>query len=393
MALIRNKWGRIAVVLWVLLAIGASTGAIVSPGRQHFQTTYRPASLKLLEGVSMYGDADPPFRAGPTFATLVTPLAMFPPALGNVLWTLLSLGLLVFAIQQLARWVLPGIECERALAVLFLLVLPAAIRGPWSSQAHTLTAALLFLGVVGIARGRWWQAALCLSLAAHVKLAPIAVGLVFVALRPRKLAFRYFVCFVLLGLTSFVVVGPAFAAAEHVQWIGYLQDSAGNRWVAFGDAWHLWELTPIPFNLTVYRVVQVLAGLGTLAWCWWLARRSDLTGTTLSLCLALVASYNLVFGPAVEFNQYVVIGPLVAWAVLKSFQEARPKGLILAAYTMSIIVGGGALERSLRAAVDTPWVTAFGTLGVMLFSVWIILHGRDHRLRESSADEGDAELT
>lgn len=367
----RDGATRAAVALWSALAVGTIARVVFAPLRQHFHV-FRDGALLWWDGVSMYDHQLVWFRHSPPFAVLIGPFAALPIWLGNILWNLLTIGLLVYSMLQLTRWVLPAAWTVRRRALLLILVLPGVIRGIWSSQAHGFSAAFLFLGLVGIARKRWWIAGLLFAAAFYIKVAPLAMALIFLATCVRRFTIPYLAGLIGLFLLPFLTQDPRFVLSEYGRWLHTLGSSSSERWPSIRDVWHLWELTGLPFSVLAYRIVQTVAGCATGMWCIWLTRRSTSESQVLTSCFAIGACYMLLFGPAVEYNQWVLVAPFLAWALLRSIERKSGRIVAIAAYAMTLILGAGPMERLLGGLTGSPWATASIVIGTLLFTGWLI---------------------
>ena len=90
----------------------------------------------------------------------------------------------------------------------------------------------------------------------------------------------------------------------------------------------------------------------------------------MTLILALGAAWLMIFGPAVEYNTYVVLAPMITWALMDALQADRGRLLIGAAFAMAMVLGAGAVE---RAWVDAcPLAYAVLPVGSCLFVLWLL---------------------
>ena len=381
-----RRWSRTAVVLWSLLALLSSVRVLVDPDRQHFRI-FHAAGIDWWSGASLFERADHLFRYSPAFAVLASPFALLPLGVSNILWNVVTLLLLSVAVIQLSHRVLPGTWTAKRRAQLLLLTLPGVIRGIWSSQSHGLTAVCLLFALVGITRRRWWLSSLLLAVAFHVKLAPLVLAMLLCVMWPWQLGPRYLICLIGLGLLPFLTQDPSFVTSQYVAWWDYLRESSDLRWVSNRDLWNLWESSGLPFSVPVYRGIQIAVGAATAAWCLWLSRSRLCERQQLTVCAAIGLAYMLVLGPAVEFQQYVIIAPFIGWAVLHDVERRGRSWPIIGIWFMTLIMGFGGAERLLGRVFGVAAVTQTVTLGTILFAVWLVAYAR------SGARQANGEIT
>ncbi|ANM29703.1 hypothetical protein ABI59_09110 [Acidobacteria bacterium Mor1] len=355
---------------WGLITLATCLKVIGSPHRQHF-TFFRAAALNWWDGVSLYIHDGGLFRYPPVFALLVSPFAILPQGVGNVLFILASMALWLLGVLALTHGVLPGRWTTERRAALVLLALPGVMRGVWSSQSHALSAACLFLALAALSRRRLMSAAALLAVAIHIKLAPVALAGVLVLIRPR-LALPAAAACALVGALPFLTAPPSFVVTEYVAWMSHLANSSAERWTSFRDAWHLWELSGLPFHLPSYRLCQVVAGLAVAVLCVAVERAGGCERRRLTFCAGVTFAYMLAFGPAVEFNQFVLLSPFLAWALLEPGLPRLERQFLGGIYLMTLVMGWGSVERALVRGSGWPLWAGASTLGVLLFAGWLI---------------------
>jgi len=364
---------RAARLLWLAFALALVVKTLAGPEIHTVFPKFAAGAQHWWAGHPLYADYPKlgPFRYSPTFSIAMTPFAPAGLGLGGVLWSLINVGAYMWGVQRLARDVLPGKWPPGRVGLLLALALPAAIRGFWNAQSHTLVAACLLLGTAAVVRRRWWLAAALLAATVYLKLAPLAVALLLVALVPASLGPRFLATLLLGGLLPFLTQSPAYVAEQYRAWFDYLVETGSTRWPNFRDARTLWEWAGVTTNLRAYAGLQALAGAMVLAWCWWQKRRSEAqVQTWVTLTLGAGIAYLLLFGPAVESAGYVMLAPLAAWAVLESLEARRGRLLAGATFVLSTVFTFGAAEGALAGAA--PVVTAALPAGTLLFVAWLL---------------------
>ena len=375
-----NRWLRRVLLLWVILFLTVGIKAAVSPRRHTVYPLLVGGARHWWAGQSLY-TYDPAvvdnyevYRYSPTCALAFSPLAPLPDRLGGVLWAFLNLGVLVWGLLRAARDVFPGEWPNRRKAWLLALVLVGAIRPAWNSQGNPLVAGILLLASSAVARRRWWTASALLAIPVFLKLAPIALALLFVAVWPRRLLGRFAMAMAAGAAVPFATRPAALVIAQHREWFASLAHSSVTRWPAFRDAWTLWELTGHPVHVRSYRLIQALAGLLTLAWCLRLRRLAPGERFLLTATLAMGTAYLMVFGPSVEYPTYVVLAPMVAWGVLTAFERRLGRAWAVLAYALTMVIGSEAVAHPLERRF--PMALGILPVGSLLFAAWLARHAR-----------------
>lgn len=367
-----------ATSLWITLIVATAIKAIAVPRKHTIYPLLVGGPRDWWAGIDLYDVHSSLFdiyRYSPTWAILFTPLGLLPDRLGGALWALLNLGLLAFALVVAAKDFLPGRWDASRLGWLGVLVAFGSIRSAWNAQSNPLVIALMLLGASAIARKRWWSASVLLALPVFMKLSPVVVAMLFVALWPKKLLPRFLAVMAIGALLPFLTAPPAYVFGQYQHWITGLSASSATRWPAFRDAWTLWELTGHTLHLPAYRMLQVGAGLAILGWCLRLRGDSREDRAALTATLAMGAAYLMVFGPAVEYPTYAVLSPMVAWSVVCAFERRTGRAWAVAAYALTVVVGSEAVEGPLLAW--TPIARAALPAGTLIFAGWLVRYVPD----------------
>jgi hypothetical protein len=246
---------------------------------------------------------------------------------------------------------------------------------------------LLLLGASALVRERWWTAAALLAAPVVLKLTPLPLVLLLVALWPRRLAGRI-LCLTAAGfLLPFLTRPPAVVCEQYRGWIAHLVEFSAWRWPGFRDGWTVWLVlrhvassgTGLPdlrqpVDAAWYPILEVLAGLAVLGVCLGLQRRRSSARVLATATLALGAGWLMLLGPAVEPPTYVFLAPFLTWAFLD--REAGPGGrlVILTAFVLVMVLGWSALTRPLWDRI--PWLAVSLPLGSAAFLAWAVGYAR-----------------
>ncbi len=198
----------------------------------HNQSLY--ASYTISEGLDGY-------RYSPTFAVAFTPFACLPGPLGPIAWSLVSIGLLGWAMHVLVRDVLPGCWPTQREAWFLVLVLIGSAVGIWSLQSNALVTALIVLGLAATLRQQWWRPPLFLAVPVFIKLWPMALVLLLIVYWPRQLLGRFAAVCLVLVLIPYLTRPPQIVAWQYREWYISLTGPLQARWPGYRDAWTMWE--------------------------------------------------------------------------------------------------------------------------------------------------------
>jgi hypothetical protein len=377
---------RVALTLWLVFGVAVSVRTVLRPGSHTVFPVLAASSQHWWADQPLYARYRPLdyFRYPPVFAVAFTPLSAAGLTAGGVLWNWLNLGVYGWGLWRLRRDVLPVTWAPGREALFLTVGLLGALRGLWNGQSNALAIGLLLLAAAAVARRRWWAAAGLLAAPVLVKLTPVVPALLLSALWPRKLLGRFLLALAAGLLLPFLTKAPDLVLHHYRDWLMHLLGSSGERWPGFRDAWTAWlavrnVLFREPLALTApiahplpYRALQVLSGLGVLAWCLWQRTRGLGSRQLLALTLAMGLTWLMLFGPAVEHATYVFLAPALAWAAAQrcDWRPARP--LAVASLGLVLVFGWGAMLRSFPAA--QPYLLAALPLGTALFAAWLCGH-------------------
>jgi hypothetical protein len=187
---------------------------------------------------------------------------------------------------------------------------------------------LLLGGTAAVQLGRWNLAAGCVALTVLFKIYPIALGLLFTLLFPRKFGTRFLLALLVGLVLPFVLQNPEYVARQYGHWWALMMaDNRHERPVSdlcSRDLWLLIRLAHIPMTFLGYRIIQlILAGVvGVLClagrWAGWPQ------GQLLTRSFSLGCCWMVLCGPATESCTYILVAPILAWAVLESLIDHRP---------------------------------------------------------------------
>jgi dolichol-phosphate mannosyltransferase len=323
------RWHRFTLWIGAAVLLIVCGRVLLAPRANGVYLIFANAGLSWREGEPLYPGVARPgvpdqFRYSPPIAALFAPFSLLPDPLGGCLWRFLNAAVYVAAFAWWRRAAAPGGDrlSPRALAALWWLLLPLSVGSLNSGQSNPLVTGLLLAAVAGVARQRWNLAAACITVAFLFKGYPLAVGLLLAAVYPRQFGPRLALA-LLAGLAlPFVLQRPDYVAQMYRGWaaaLGADDRTDGPLSHSYRDLWLLIRLSGLPVSRGFYFGVQLAAAAGAAALC--IAGRA--TGwpqrQLLTALLSLGICWMLLCGPATESNTYILLAPVLAWAVVEAW--------------------------------------------------------------------------
>jgi hypothetical protein len=408
---------RLALAAWLILGAAVSVRTLVRPSSHTVFPIFAASADHWWGNCSLY-ELYPGldrFRYPPFFALFVTPFSAMGLTAGGILWSWLSIAVLMTGLWQYMRDVIPSTWTRQRMAVFLLLGALGALRGLWNAQSNALITGFVLLGASALARAasgtggprlaggvirspgkpgakEWWLTAAYLAAAVCLKLTPLAPVLLLVALWPRPLVWRLLVVMATLSLLPFPTRPPDIVLDQYREWIDHLMDSGSVRWIGFRDGWTIWIVLQhlfggdsgalslhAPMDSSWYHRVQLVTAAATLGWCLWQRRRAvrpDLGSRWLvHVTLSMGLAWLMLFGPAVEHSTYVFLAPPLLWAMLERGAWPHGRLIICASFALIMVLGWGAVTRLLTP--DWPIVLTALPAGTALFALWLAGYARN----------------
>ena len=154
----------------------------------------------------------------PLIAALFMPFTALPGWSGALIWRLLDAAVFVGVICWWLRVGLHDQIPKSASWLVFLLLLPLSLGNFNNGQVNPLLIGLLMIAVLSAYSKRWTISAVCVGIAAYLKIYPIAVGLSTGSHLSRQLGWRLAVALIILGALPFVLQYPAYAFEQYRHW-------------------------------------------------------------------------------------------------------------------------------------------------------------------------------
>jgi hypothetical protein len=383
----RTSWELAALAVWGAILLGVSVRVFLAPESKTVYPIFSASGRFWWTGTELYEPYRPTnvqdgYRYSPVCAILFTPFAIFPDAIGGILWRLFSAAALVGALAWFARSVLttsltpnpsPGGRGENLLitcpsrnqfAGMLLLVIALLIQSVSNGQANLVVIAAMLGCVAAVREERWTLGSALLAVAFVFKLYPLALGMVLILLYPRQLWWRIpTAC--LAGLAApFLLQHPAYVLDQYAHWIELVRAedrSDINLDHMYRDLWLLIHLYGVPISRSGYVLIQIAGGALVAFESWRRQRAGWPTPALLTSTLALTTAWMMLLGPATESSSFALLAPSFAWSVVEAL-NTRPRtarhGLLwgtCAIFAIAVIVGGIFSDWRLHQAGVHAW--------------------------------------
>jgi hypothetical protein len=322
---------RVALGLWLVLATVVCLRAYTWPHRHSILPVYTTAAQNWLASNDMYAlqpGLPDLYRYSPTAAILLVPLTLLPDNLASLLWRVLNLAVFFWGVAWWCRAVVPRGDAfsRRHWAAFGIMLLPLSLESFNNGQINPIIVGLTLAGVAAVAGERWNMAAACAALTALLKIYPLAVGLLLALVYPRKFGPRFLVALTLGLAVPFLCQRFDYVIEEYRTWLQLLGGDDRSDWplrIAPQDLWLLFRMTQVPISTHGYLVLRLGLAAGVAAMCVvehhaGSGKRGALTVLSTQACL-----WMILCGPNSEPCTYILLAPVLAWAVVDAWQSCR----------------------------------------------------------------------
>lgn len=366
----RDRWLRLAIILWIILTVILTVKGIMQPTRRSVYGCFAAGARDFWSSQEHYGRDG--YYYGPTFALAFSPFAHLPDPMGATLWNWFNVAVFLYALQRFHREVLAPRWPKVTLGALLCVTIIGATRSLYSAQSNALLLALVLLAVVEIIHRRWWRVALCLALPVHIKIWPLAIAALLLLRYPRELVLRWSAFVAILAAAPLLTHPPVYVVKYYGMWQSCLAERQmeAQRWPGYRDAWTLWETTVGPIDKHIYTAVQLGAAALLAGWCLFAKFKRYDERTVLWMTVNLWTVWQMFLGPGSERLTVIIVAPCAAWLLLKSYHERRGRLLATVSASLIFIVGTGEVER--RLLLLTPWADAAFPLGILMLAVALV---------------------
>jgi alpha-1,2-mannosyltransferase len=311
---------------WAILLVAVSILVVRSPIRSIFDA-YRDGVHHWWAGEPLYNAADPRGFVYLTSSPLLfTPFVLLGAPYDDLLWRVCSVALFLAGIWRLVRIVVPE-RAPLAMAVVMLLILPAAGVNVQRGQAEIAMAGLMFPGAADAAEQRWWRAGALLCLGFALKPLALVLILLFAALyRPLRMPLVVGVLIVLAA--PFLHSDPGYVLAQDRVMVDTLLFAAQPGITRFNDVAMMLHRFGVDPQAAVMLVVRVGAAALTL-WLALLAVRRMPHAEGAITVLALAVTYLVVFNPRTELGSYMNLAALVGLSAASAWMRGQRATAVL----------------------------------------------------------------
>jgi hypothetical protein len=311
---------RIVIVLWTIVLVIICIRVGVSYRQHNAFLDYVGAGRKWIESQPLYSTTRG-FVYSPLIAAFFALFAWLPEPIDALIWRLLNVSIFVGAICWWLTMRLHNQIPKKSTWLVFLLLLPLTVGNFNNGQVNPLLTGLLMFAVLAAYSKQWTIAAICLGLAAYLKIYPLAIGLLLALIYPRQLAWRLAVILIFLGALTFLFQQPAYVLEQYQRW--FSSRSADKREITKNlgvvlKALHA-SLSP-----SVFMAIQVLAGAVVAVLCLFGRIREWAQERLLVGMFTLGSCWMLLFGPATEGATYVLLAPALVFALVQAFHQNTP---------------------------------------------------------------------
>ena len=320
--------------LWLLALLVVSVMVVRDPSRRSVTPVFHLAAERWAARSDLYADPRG-FHYLPQFALLFAPFHALPVPIGDLLWRIVSVGLVLWGLAAFLDR-LAADEPGRRFLIAAALALAPCLGSMRNGQTNLAFGGLVLLLAANLASSRWIAASACLV--ALVALKPL--GLVFVLLAPwfyRRLLVPVGAGLALLAALPFLFAPQAYAAAEYRAAWAHLASWSGTTESRFADLSALLRMAGVGLSPASSLALRAAAAAATLGL--WLRAASRSREPLRALTLALLAgSYLMLFNPMTEKNSYAIVAPAygVAAAILLDRPASRRAGAFLGLVLVSV---------------------------------------------------------
>ena len=323
----------IAWSAWGILLVAVSILVVRSPIRSIFDT-YREGVHHWWASQPLYNASDPRGFVYLTSSPLLfTPFVLFGPPFDDLLWRVCSVALFLAGVWRLVRILVPA-QAPPAMAIIMLLILPAAGVNVQRGQAEMAMAGMMFPGAADAATERWWRSAAFLCLGFALKPLALVLVLLYGALyRPLRIPLAIGVLIVLAA--PFLHSDPGYVLAQDRAMIDTLLTAAQPGITRFNDIAMMLHRFGADLPAALMLTIRVAAAMLTL-WLALIAVRTMPHAEGAVTVLALAVTFLVLFNPRTELGSYMNLGALVGlFAAIAWVREQR-----VAAVSLALLVLG-----------------------------------------------------
>jgi hypothetical protein len=313
-----DRWQRTAWIVWTAVVLAGIGRAALYHNPRHCgcYDIFAEGGRHWLAGEAVY-DLDHPeslsvFRYSPLVAAGCAPLSLLSAPAGSAVLRFVNLAVLIAGLAVWGKRVLP-LSTDRAKWLLLI----ALAGGPplLDVQLTLLTLGLMLLATAAFTAGRPGLSALALSVATCLKAYPVALGLLFVVIEPRRFGWRFAAALLLALALPFAFQTPNYVAGQYRDW---LIGGLNPRYIdgAFQDVMFTWQRWIGPMDRSTYTLLSVAAGAAVGGVIFVCRGQVSVADSSVS-AFGLGTAWMMAFGPATEGTTYIVLAPAAAFMMMQ----------------------------------------------------------------------------
>jgi hypothetical protein len=245
---------------------------------------------------------------------------------------------------------------------------PLSLQSVNNGQANLVVIACMLGAVAAVAEERWNLCSILIAGAFVLKLYPLALGMVLMALYPRRLSWRIPLACVASLLIPFCFQWPTYVIDQYAKWVDILRADDRADIVMehmYRDLWLLIYLYGLPISRKAYLLIQVAGGILVAVTCWRRQRAGWPVSELLVSTLALTTTWMMLLGPATESSSFVILAPSFALSIVESItqNDRSMRRLLLwtscVCFTLAVALGGFMLTVKVHSLGVHVWGSLF----------------------------------
>ncbi|HIJ59634.1 MAG TPA: DUF2029 domain-containing protein [Nitrospirae bacterium] len=326
----------IALGIWITTIFAVAIMVYIDPTKRTVTNVYYGAVSNWFLQKEIYGDKNILFHYLPQFIYLYTPFYLLDRPLGDILWRVISLSLLVSGVYVFIREFYPKNK-EYLFLVITLIIITPTIGALRNGQANLTFSGLCLWIMYFLLKEKWWALSFALTILIILKQTGLIITALIVSSHPH-------LCWRIILTISFVIIFPFlinnadYVLSQYKSALKEMSSLAISSERRFADISGLLR----PFGISLQGpnslILRAFAGFITLIGWLYASKRFDepLRGI---LLFSLATAYLMLFHPMTEQNSYVIIAPFIALVSVYFWQEGLSKRIVYALMVICISIG------------------------------------------------------
>lgn len=378
-----NHWYNAGLILWCVLLVVVTAKCVFKPKMHSVYPSYIQTVRANLRYAGVEHSVESAYisrQYGPVFTDLLAPFCPLDDRLGGTLWSLGSLGILLSAFYHLLTTYVENLN-RKQLGIALLLLPWMGLASLYNGQLNIAITGLLLWGAIACQNRRWWTASILFAIPTAIKIYPVAMAMVFIALYPRQLLGRFAVTVLAVCCFPFLLHPASEVVAEYLQWMQYL--ASGEHYtlqLVRVDVRTFVETWIGPITTAGFLPVQMFSGMviAFLVLCRQNVEGFWKEGENKALGLAAYSMTSLwlvLFGPATEEATYLLAAPAVALLLMTRLTSLGCTVTNLCLCTAAVVAGP--LQTSILGETVRKWVLSWKLAPLALLALFIFMLGRE----------------